>query len=330
LRTEPHVDAAEVPHETRLELLRLMLLQRYAEERIMALYRQGRIVGSVYTGYLQEAVGAGVGLALGPDDVVAPLNREQACHYARGVPVAHVLRNFLGKATGPTFGRDGNMHFGVPECGVFPLVSMLGDLCPVVVGAALTFKRRREPRVALTFFGDGAMSTGDVHEALNLAGVLQVPVVFVAQSNQFAYSTPTRRQMVNTNLAERIEGGWSIPCKRVDGTDATAVFSAARTAIERARAGAGPQALEAVSLRGHGHAAHDDARYVPAELRARFADPIERLTMRLLAEGVPEVEVDAVRTAAAGEVAAALIEAEAAPAPDPSTLEHGVYATPLV
>jgi TPP-dependent pyruvate/acetoin dehydrogenase alpha subunit len=330
LRTEPYLDAAEVPNETRLELLRLMLLQRYAEERIMALYRQGRIVGSVYTGYLQEAVGAGVGVALGPDDVVAPLNREQACHYARGVPVAHVLRNFLGKATGPTFGRDGNMHFGVPECGVFPLVSMLGDLCPVVVGAALAFKRRREPRVALTFFGDGAMSTGDVHEALNLAGVLQVPVVFVAQSNQFAYSTPTRRQMVNTNLAERIEGGWSIPCERVDGTDATAVFSAARTAIERARAGAGPQALEAVSLRGHGHAAHDDACYVPAELRARFADPIERLTMRLLAEGVPEVEVDAVRTAAAGEVAAALTEAEAAPAPDPSTLEHGVYATPLV
>jgi TPP-dependent pyruvate/acetoin dehydrogenase alpha subunit len=319
-----------VPHETRLELLRLMLLQRYAEERIMALYRQGRIVGSVYTGYLQEAVGAGVGLALGPDDVVAPLNREQACHYARGVPVAHVLRNFLGKATGPTFGRDGNMHFGVPERGVFPLVSMLGDLCPVVVGAALAFKRRRESRVALTFFGDGAMSTGDVHEALNLAGVLHVPVVFVAQSNQFAYSTPTRRQMVNTNLAERIEGGWSIPCERVDGTDATAVFSAAQTAIERARAGAGPQALEAVSLRGHGHAAHDDARYVPAELRARFADPIERLTVRLLADGVPQAEVAAVRTACADEVAAALAEAEAAPAPDPSTLEHGVYATPLV
>ena len=329
MRTEPYPDAADVPHETRLELLRLMLLQRYAEERIMALYRQGRIVGSVYTGYLQEAVGAGVGLALGPDDVVAPLNREQACHYARGVPVAHVLRNFLGKATGPTFGRDGNMHFGVPDRGVFPLVSMLGDLCPVVVGAALAFKRRSEPRVALTFFGDGAMSTGDVHEALNLAGVLHVPVVFVAQSNQFAYSTPTRRQMVNTNLAERIEGGWSIPCERVDGTDAPAVFSAARRAIERARAGAGPQALEAVSLRGHGHAAHDDARYVPAELRAQFADPIERLAVRLLADGVPQADVDAVRTAAAGEVAAALAEAEAAPAPDPSTLEHGVYATPL-
>jgi pyruvate dehydrogenase E1 component alpha subunit len=330
LRTEPCRDALDVSHETRVELLRLMLLQRYAEERIMALYRQGRIVGSVYTGYLQEAVGAGAGLALGPDDVVAPLNREQACHYARGVPVAHVLRNFLGKATGPTFGRDGNMHFGVPERGVFPLVSMLGDLCSVVVGAALAFKRRREPRVALTFFGDGAMSTGDVHEALNLAGVWQVPVVFVAQSNQFAYSTPTRRQMLNTNLAERIQGGWSIPCARVDGTDAIAVFSAAQTAIERARNGAGPQALDAVSLRGHGHAAHDDARYVPAELREQFGDPIERLAARLLADGVPQSDVDAVRSSAAAEVAAALAEAEAAPAPDPATLERGIYATPLV
>lgn len=327
--TEPCTDASDVSLATRLELLRLMLLQRHAEERIMALYRQGRIVGSVYTGYMQEAVGAAAGLALGPDDVVAPLNREQACHYARGVPVAHVLRNFLGKATGPTFGRDGNMHFGVPERGVFPLVSQLGDLCPVMVGAALSFKRRREPRVALTFLGDGAMSTGDVHEGFNLAGVLQVPVVIVLQSNQFAYSTPTARQMVNTNLAERVRGGWSIPCERIDGTDAVAVFRAARAAIERARAGGGPQAIEAVTLRGHGHAAHDAALYVPDELRARFADPIERLAARLVADGVAQEKVDAVRASAAAEVTAALEEAEAAPAPDPATLEHGVYATPL-
>src|SRR3954453_1511500 len=187
LTVEPAIEAPAIPREARLHLFRLMLLQRFAEERIMALYRQGRINGSVYTGYMQEAVGAGAGLALGPDDVVAPLNREQACHYARGVTVAPVLRNFLGKATGPTFGRDGNMHFGVPERGVFPLVSMLGDLVPVTVGAALAFKRRGEPRVAMTFVGDGAFSTGDVHEGLNLAGTLHVPAVFVAQSNRVAY-----------------------------------------------------------------------------------------------------------------------------------------------
>jgi pyruvate dehydrogenase E1 component alpha subunit len=318
-----------VPLETRLELFRLVLLQRYVEERVMALYRQGRISGSVYTGRGQEAVGAGAGLALGPDDVVAPLNRELACHLARGVTVAHVFRNFLGKATGPTQGRDGNMHFGVPERNVFPLVSMLGDLVPLSVGAALAFKRRGEPRVAMTFFGDGAMSTGDVHEGLGLAGVLDVPVVFVIQSNRYAYSTPSERQMRNTNIAERIEGGWGIPCERVDGTDAIAVFAAALLAVERARLGGGPQAIEALSLRGHGHAAHDGAAYVPDELRARYGDPVERLAARLREDGLSEEDVERRRREAADEVAAALAEAEAAPAPDPATLEHGVWASPV-
>lgn len=325
----PASASPDVALENRLELFRLMLLHRLTEERIMSLYRQGRIAGSVYTGFMQEAVAAGAGLALGPDDVVAPLNRELACHYARGVTVADAFMNFLGRGDGPTFGRDGNMHFGAPAKGVFPLVSMLGNLCPLVVGAALAFKRRGEPRVALTFWGDGAMSTGDVHEGLNLAGVWQVPAVFVIQNNHFAYSTPTERQMLNTNISERIEGGWSIPCVRVDGTDALAVFEAARSAVERARTGAGPQAFEALTLRGHGHAAHDDARYVPPELRARYADPIERLAARLLLDGVAAEIVDEKRRVAAEEVAAGLAEAEAAPAPDPATLERGVYATPI-
>jgi pyruvate dehydrogenase E1 component alpha subunit len=299
------------------------------EERIMALYRQGRISGSVYTGYMQEAVGAGAGLALGPDDVVCPLNREQACHYARGVTVADVFRNFLGRATSPTRGRDGNMHFGKPDRGVFPLVSHLGDLVPVTVGAALAFKRRGEPRVALTFMGEGAFCCGDVHEGLNLAGVLRVPAVFVVQNNRYAYSTPTEREMVNTNIAERIRAGWSIPCERIDGTDALRVYESVSAAVERARAGDGPQAVEALSIRGHGHAAHDDAWYVPEELRARFEDPIERLAARLLLDGLGRDEIEAARRSAADEVAAGLAEAEAAPAPDPATLEDGVYATPL-
>jgi TPP-dependent pyruvate/acetoin dehydrogenase alpha subunit len=325
----PCIEAEAVSPEIRLELFRLMLLQRHAEDRIMALYRQGRIVGSVYTGRGQEAVAAAAGLALGPDDVVAPLNREQACHFARGIPVAHVLRNFLGKATGPTRGRDGNMHFGVPAANVFPLVSHLGDLAPLVVGAALAFKRRREPRVAMTFLGEGAFSVGDVHEALNLAGVWQVPAVFVIQSNRYSYSTPAERQMVNTNIAERISGGWSIPAERVDGTDALASFEAIEAAVERARAGKGPQAVEALTLRGHGHAAHDDARYVPDELRVLYGDPIERLAARLVLDGLTEEEIDGLREAAADEVAAALAEAEAAPAPDPASLTDGVYATEL-
>jgi TPP-dependent pyruvate/acetoin dehydrogenase alpha subunit len=308
----------------RTELYRLMLLQRLVEERVMALYRQGRIPGSVYTGRGQEAVAAGAGLALGPDDVVCPLNRELACHFARGVTVSEVFAHFLGRATGPSGGRDGNMHFGAPAKGVFPLVSMLGDLVPVTVGAALAFKRRGEARVALTFFGDGAMSTGDVHEGLNLAAVWKVPAVFVLQSNHYAYSTPTERQTVNTNLAERMRGGWSIPCERVDGTDAPAVYEAVHEAVDRARAGHGPQAVETLTLRGHGHAAHDDARYVPQELRDRYPDPVEQLGRRLGRE-----EEARIRRLVEDEVAAGLAEAESAPHPDPGTLLDGVYARPI-
>jgi pyruvate dehydrogenase E1 component alpha subunit len=296
------------------------------------LYRGGRISGSVYTGRGQEAVAAAAGYAMGPDDVCAPLNRELACHLARGVTAAQAFRNFLGKGDSPTRGRDGNMHFGVPERGVFPLVSMLGDLCPVTVGAALAFKRRREPRVALTFWGDGAMSTGDVHEGLNLAAVLKAPAVFVLQSNGYAYSTPTSRQMINPCLADRLEGGWGIPATRVDGSDAIATLVALRAAIEEARGGGGPRAVEAVTLRLDGHAAHDDGSYMDqAELADYTArrDPIARLAARLRQDGLSETEVDALRSASADEVSAGLREAEASPPPDPSTILDGVYATEL-
>jgi pyruvate dehydrogenase E1 component alpha subunit len=224
------------------------------------------------------------------------------------------------------------MHFGVRDRNIFPLVSMLGNLCPVTVGAALAFKRRGEPRVAMTFWGDGAMATGDVHEGLNLAAVMHVPAVFVVQNNQVAYSTPTARAMRNTNISERIEGGWGIPCSRVDGTDALAVYETVRAAVERARTGEGPQAVEALSLRMEGHAAHDDARYMDQALKEEFRtrrDPVERLAARLLLDGLSPEDVEARRADAVREVADGLAEAEAAPPPDPATLTHGVYSTPL-
>jgi TPP-dependent pyruvate/acetoin dehydrogenase alpha subunit len=305
----PCHDLAQVSRDDRVALYRLVLLQRLFEERALALYRQGRIAGSFYDGRGQEAVAAGAGLALGPDDVVCPLNRELAVHFAKGTPPADVFRNFLGTADSPTAGRDGNMHFGAPARGIFPLVSMLGDLVPVTVGAALAFKRRGEPRVAMTFIGEGAFSVGDTHEGLNLAGVWQVPAVFVIQRNQFSYSTPLARQMVNTTIAERLYGGWTIPCETVDGTDAIATFDAVRAAVERARSGLGPQAVEAVSLRIHGHAAHDDG-----------------LRVRLELDGLSGADLDALREAAAAEIAAGLALAETSPAADPTTLEHGVWA----
>ena len=330
--TIPCIDVPTVGGDVRRALFRLVLLQRIAEERVMALYRQGRIPGSVYAGRGQEAVAAAGGLALGSDDVIAPLNREMAAHFARGVTVADTFRNYLGKPDGPTRGRDGNMHYGMGAHDVFPLVSMLGDLCPVTVGAALAFKRRGEPRVALTFWGDGAFSVGDVHEGLNLAGVLNVPAVFVVQRNGYAYSTPTPRQMRNTSITERVRGGWSLPCEEVDGTDAVQTYAAVKGAVERARSGEGPQAIEAVTLRMEGHAAHDAGLYMDAAEKERFAterDPVERLAARLLLDGLSPDDVQRLRDAAAAEVAAGLAEAEQSPAPDPGELEDGVYAQPL-
>jgi pyruvate dehydrogenase E1 component alpha subunit len=314
----------------RRELYRLVVRQRLVEERALALYRQGRVPGSFYDGRGQEGVAAAAGLALGPRDVVCPLNRELATHLARGVTVGDVFRNFLGRGDGPTRGRDGNMHFGAPHRGVFPLVSMLGDLVPVAVGAALAFRRRGEPRVALTFLGEGAFTVGDTHEGLNLAGVWQVPAVFVLQRNRFAYSTPTARQMVNTSLSQRMFGGWSIPCETVDGTDAVEALDAIRAAVERARSGLGPQAVEAVTLRIHGHAAHDDARYVPQELRDAYEDrdPVARLRARLELDGLDHEELEELERTEAEGVAAGLAEAEAAPVADPATLEDGVWAAP--
>ena len=172
---------------------------------------------------------------------------------------------------------------------------MLGDLVPLVAGAALAFKRRGEPRVAMTFLGEGAFSVGDTHEGLNLAAVWQVPAVFVIQANRYSYSTPVARQMVNTNIAQRIYGGWSIPAERVDGTDALAVLETVRAAVERARNGDGPQAVEALTVRMHGHAAHDDSRYVPAGMREEFAerfDPVERLAARLALDGFGADAID--------------------------------------
>ena len=329
--TEPCLELGSVSADERRALYRLVLLQRLFEERALALYRQGRIAGSFYDGRGQEAVAAGAGLALHAEDVVCPLNRELATHFAKGVPVADAFRNFLGRGDSPTRGRDGNLHFGVPALGVFPLVSMLGDLVPVTVGAALAFKRRDEPRVALTFVGEGAFSVGDTHEGLNLAGVWQVPAVFVIQRNQYSYSTPIAQQMVNTTIAERLFGGWSILCETIDGTDAIATFDAVRTAVERARAGLGPQAVEAVTLRIHGHAAHDDGGYVPDELRRVFEerDPVERLAARLALDGLSEDELAGLSADAAAEIADGLAVAEASPAPDPATLEDGVWAAPV-
>lgn len=319
-------EPAHLTRADRTELLRAMLMMRGIEQRALTLYRQGKVPGSFYDGYGQEAISAGAAFAMAPEDRLCVLHRDLAAHIVRGVEPARILAQYMGRATGVTRGRDGNVHFGDRTLGCVGMVSMLPDMMLVATGMAMAFKLRREPRVALTCFGDGATSRGDFHEALNWAAVQELPVVFVMENNQFAYSTPLHLQF-KVNPIERAEG-YGMPGITVDGNDVEAVFEVVRQARERALAGGGPTLIEAVTMRMHGHAAHDDMRYVPPELLEawRERDPIALQERRLGALADP-VDVDALRAEVQAEIDAATEEALAAPMPDPATATDDVFCT---
>jgi pyruvate dehydrogenase E1 component alpha subunit len=309
--------------QDRVGLLRAMLMMRGIEERAMTLYRQGKVPGSFYDGFGQEAVSAGAAWAMGPRDRLCILHRDLAAHIIRGVPPGRILGQYMGRAGGITGGRDGNVHFGDRTVGCVGMVSMLPDMMLVATGMAMAFKLRHEPRVALTWFGDGSTSRGDFHEAMNWAGVQRLPVIFVLENNQYAYSTPLDQQFA-VDPVERA-AAYGFPGVKVDGNDPEAMFEATRRARERALAGEGPTLLEAVTMRMHGHAAHDDMKYVPQakieEWRAK--DPIDRQVRRLEALGA---DVQAVRDEVKATIDAAVEEALAMPMPDPDSAADRVFA----
>jgi TPP-dependent pyruvate/acetoin dehydrogenase alpha subunit len=308
--------------EDRVWLLRGMLLMRGLEERAMTLYRQGKVPGSFYDGYGQEAVSAGAAFAMGPQDRLCVLHRDLAAHLIRGVTPARILGQYMGRDTGVTRGRDGNVHFGDFRLGCVGMVSMLPDMMLVATGMAMAFKLRGERRCAMTWFGDGSTSRGDFHEAMNWAGVQKLPVVFVLENNQYAYSTPLDKQFA-VDPVERA-AAYGFVGVTVDGNDVEAVFEATRAARERALEGGGPTLIEAVTMRMHGHAAHDDMKYVPKEQveEWRKRDPIDRQSSRLTELGV---DVEAVRAEVKAEIDAATEEALAAPMPDPASATEGVF-----
>src|SRR5947209_5184728 len=308
--------------EDRTWLLRAMLLMRGLEARAMTLYRQGKVPGSFYDGYGQEAVSAGAAFAMGPADRLCVLHRDLAAHLVRGVTPARVLAQYMGRAAGITVGRDGNVHFGDRTLGCVGMVSMLPDMMLVATGMAMAFKLRGERRCAMTWFGDGSTSRGDFHEAMNWAGVQKLPVVFVLENNQYAYSTPLDKQFA-VDPVERA-AAYGFVGVTVDGNDVEAMFEACHEARTRALSGGGPTLIEALTMRMHGHAAHDDMKYVPKEQveEWRKRDPIDRQEARLRSAGV---DVDAVRNAVIAEIDAATEEALAAPMPAPASASDGAF-----
>jgi TPP-dependent pyruvate/acetoin dehydrogenase alpha subunit len=307
---------------------RTMLLARTFEERVIALYRQNRVTGGVYTGIGNEATSVATAWPMAPEDVLLPLHRDLGAHFARGHTPREVMAQVLKRAVSQTGGKDTGLHLGRPGANIVGMISHLGHMIPVAAGVALAERYQGRRAVAVTYIGDGGTSTGDFHEALNFAAVQKLPMICVVENNQWAYSTPNELEFACARLSDRA-AGYGMAGETVDGTDAIAVYDAAARALERARAGRGPTLLETITFRMRGHAEHDDMKYVPAEMIAHWSprDPLERLERHLRAVGgLDGDEAGAARSEAAAAVDDAVTWAEAQPSPKGPEAAEGVYA----
>ena len=318
-RKEKSKGSKGAPHERYLEAFRWMLQTRVLEDKLASLYRGGMITGGVYLGRGQEAVSAACGMFLKEGDVFAPLIRDQAGRSAFGEPLIDVVRTYLGSRQGPMRGRDGNIHRGRPRDNQLAMISHLGAMIPVLVGKLLAKRMKGEKGfVGLTTIGEGGMQTGATHEGLNIAAVEQVPLVMVATNNHFAYSTPNEREFACANLVDRAKG-YGYEGHTLDGTDLAACLEVIETAVKRARAGRPPQLVVATILRLAGHGEHDDASYVPPDMRNEpFAqDPLLRTEQLILEQKLMDREaLQKMRAEIVHEVEAAVSQAQQEDAPD--------------
>jgi TPP-dependent pyruvate/acetoin dehydrogenase alpha subunit len=310
------------------EIYYYLRLTRRTEDQLTNLYKQGKVVGGVYSGLGQEAISVGSAYALERDDAVGPMIRNVGTLLVRGFRPRDLFLQYMARMDGPTGGRDANTHFGDLARGVIAPISMLGELVPVLAGVGLAAKIRKEKRVALTYIGDGASSTTPCHEGMNFAAVQDLPLIIVAENNGWAYSTPVEKQMAIENLADRAKA-YGMASAIVDGNDVLKVFEAMAVAAELARRGGGPTLIECKTMRMKGHAEHDDASYVPrAMLEAwKKKDPIERFEKYLLGKKLmtPD-EKSEIEARIEKEIREDIEFAEASPLPAPEAAVRPVWA----
>lgn len=334
LPTESNPTASEAVEERAYlrDAFRAMLKARLLEAKLSSLYKAGKIVGGVYLGKGQEAVSGCLGAALIPGkDVFAPLIRDQAGRTAFGEELLDFTRTYLGSALGPMRGRDGNIHRGRPSLGVPAMISHLGAAIPLVAGMLFAKRLKGElaGAVGATCIGDGGTSTGAFHEGLNMAAVERLPMIVIVADNQFAYSTPTNRQYACVDLVDRARG-YGVHGSSVDGTDMLACAKVIRAAVQRARNGGGPELIVANLLRLSGHGEHDDASYVPAEVkRGRYsADCVEVAIRQMVAAGHVSVEeVSQWQESYAEEIQRAFAQAQQEPPPNPYQEDWRAFST---
>ncbi len=313
------------------QLYYYMKLTRDFEDRVSKLHRQGKVLGGVYSGMGQEAIAVGVCYGLRREDFISPIHRDMGTFLVKGVDPKLLMAQLFGKKTGLSKGKDSFLHAGDLEHGVFGSTSMLASSLPVATGAALKFKIKKEAYVAIAFFGEGASSRGDFHEALNFAGIHKLPVIYVCENNFYAYSTPQKLQMAIENLAIRAEG-YGFKGAVCSGNDLHAVMKTAQAAVERARRGEGPTLIECKTYRYHGHSEHDQPFYRPQEelIEWESRDPIQRFEIYLEKKGF---NVDKVKEETEKRVKQIIDEAvrfaEESPYPDGKEAMEDLYANPF-
>ena len=323
------IEKAGLGEEQLREIWHLLELCRYFDERMETLYRQGKLPGAIYSGRGQEGTHVGAAYALRPEDRFLGTHRDLSAQLTKGLDLKRVAAQFWGRIDGYTRGRDGNSHIGdIHGAGTFTVVSMLPDSYPVAVGVAMGFKMQGEPRVAMAMCGEGATSNGRWHESLNWSGIHKLPVVWMVNNNQWAYSTPNNLEFPVPQVADR-GAAYGMPGIRVDGTDVLAVYAAAHEAVERARSGGGPTLIESVSLRWKGHAGHDPAKYVPKEMLEDYIqnrDPLQKFRDLLTREGViAESDLEQMQERVKQEFQDAYDFAQESPLPDGEDAAKGVF-----
>ena len=310
------------------EIYYFLQLNRQLETRLERLFRQGKIVGGLYSSLGQEAISVGSAYALEPRDWLAPMIRNIGALLVKGVPPGDIFTQHMAREASPTHGRDATSHIAdLKNRHIAAPTSMLGDLIPVLTGVAMAGRYLGQKIVALTWIGDGGSSTGAFHEGMNLAASQRAPLVVILENNQWAYSTPSSRQVPLRDFAERAKA-YGIRSSIVDGNDVLAVYRATREAVSECRSGRGPWLIEAKTMRMKGHAQHDAADYVPKEMFEywKSRDPLDRYIKYLAERGLlDEKQKSEIDARIERELDADQQFAEEAPFPKPESTTQGVY-----
>ncbi|MDE3179991.1 MAG: thiamine pyrophosphate-dependent dehydrogenase E1 component subunit alpha [Acidobacteriota bacterium] len=315
--------------EKKLAMYHRMLLCRMFEERVYFLFLEGRLPGTIHQSQGQEASAVGVCSALEAGDMITSTHRPHSHAIARGVSVSSLMAELFAKETGCCRGKGGSMHVGDVKAGMLPAIAIVGGGIPLAVGYALSFRYLKQQNIVGCFFGEGATNIGTFHEAVNMAAIWNLPVVFVCENNKYAASTAVENVMRVKHVSERA-AAYGIPGETVDGNEVEGVYQAMVKAGSRARAGDGPTLLELETYRFAGHSRSDPGHYrKPEEVTAwKERDPIARYEAKLLGEKVLEAkEIVKIKATIESELETAIAQAEHDPSPKPEDCLTDVFAS---